>query len=298
MTPYLVTNYEGTISLTPSSDVWTDQVRLAPRTITQDNFTATQQQLASQGFDPQTGLGPVNWGAWETTWAGQSTSQRVENSGDTTTTFTTTTTTENQRRSGTQLQLTEQTTTTSQGDSLISSSLVTFMRSRNVEFVAKRFRPYTQVYSFFDGEDVNSFIVPKLLEIGMVSGIFQVGETVVGTFTNSSINQNTTPGSTPTEIRFRVATANHKYGPFNAPSDVYTNNPYDQQATGTLTSVYSATSTLLNVDIASLSEQVQGQFFGRVLPGLKLKGLTSGAELRYQMSDWCRIILEQSLDHS
>lgn len=278
VTPYLVTNYEGTITLTPSSDVWTDQVRVEPKTITQDNFTATQQQLAAQGFDPQTGLGPVTWNAWETTWTGQSTSQTVENSGDTTTTFTTTTTTEEQIRSGTQLQLSEQTTTTSQGDSLISSELITFMRSRNVEFVAKRFRPYTQVYAFFDGEDVNSFIVPKLLEISMVSGIFQVGETVVGTFATSSINQNTTSGSTPTEISFRVATANHKYGPFNAPTDIYTNNPYDQEATGTLTSVYSATSTLLNVDIASLSEQVQGQFFGRVLPGLKLKGLTSGAE--------------------
>ncbi len=278
VTPYLVTNYEGTISLTPSSDVWTDQVRLEPRTITQDNFTATQQQLVAQGFDPQTGLGPVNWGAWETTWAGQSTSQTVENSGDTTTTFTTTTTTDQQRRTGTQISLTDQITTTSQGDSLISSSLITFMRSRNIEFVAKRFRPYTQIYAFFDGEDVNSFIVPKLLEIAMVSGIFQVGETVVGTFATSSTNQNTTPGSTPTEIRFRVATANHKYGPFNTPTDVYTNNPYDQQATGTLTSVYSATSTILNVDIASLSEQVQGQFFGRVLAGLKLKGLTSGAE--------------------
>jgi hypothetical protein len=278
VTPYLVTNYEGTIVLTPSSDVWTDQVRLEPRTITQDNFTATQQQLTSQGFDPQTGLGPVNWNSWQTTWTGQSTSQAIENSGDTTTTFTTTRTTEEQRRTGTQLQLREQETTTSQGDSLISSSLVTFMRSRNIEFVAKRFRPYTQVYSFFDGEDVNSFIVPKLLEISMVSGIFQVGETIVGTFATSSVNQNTTPGSTPTEIRFRVATSNHKYGPFNAPTDVYTNNPYDQQTTGTLTSVYSATSTLLNVDITSLSEQVQGQFFGRVLPGLKLKGLTSGAE--------------------
>jgi len=278
VTPYLVTNYVGNIGLTPSSDVWTDQVRLEPRIINQDNFTATQQQLAAEGFDPQTGLGPVNWGAWETTWAGQSTSQRVENAGDTTTTFTTTTTTEQQRRAGTQLRLTEQVTNTSQGDSLVASELATFMRSRNIEFVAKRFRPFTQVYAFFDGEDVNSFIVPKLLEVTMESGIFQVGETVVGSFALSPINQNNTPGVTPTEIRFRVATANHRYGTFNSPTDVYTRNPYDQQATGTLTSTYSATSTILNVDIASLSEQTQGQFFGRVASGLKLRGLTSGAE--------------------
>jgi hypothetical protein len=278
VTPYLVTNYIGNIELTPSSDVWTDQVRLDPRIISQDNFTATQQQLAAEGFDPQTGLGPVNWNAWETTWSGTDTTQRVEDSGDATTTFTTTTTTEEQRRTGTQLQLTEQVTTTSQGDSLVASELITFMRSRNVEFVAKRFRPFTQVYAFFDGEDVNSFIVPKLLEITMESGIFQVGETVTGSFATSPINQNNTPGITPTEITFRVASANHKYGPFNAPTDVYTRTPYDQQVTGTLASGYSATSTILNVDVVSLSEQAQGQFFGRVATGLKLKGLTSGAE--------------------
>ncbi len=278
VTPYLVTNYVGNIGLTPSSDVWTDQVRLEPRTISQDNFTATQQQLIAEGFDPQTGLGPVNWDAWETAWSGTETTQRVEDSGDATTTFTTTTTTEQQTRTGTQLQLTEQVTTTSQGDSLVAFELATFMRSRNVEFVGKRFRPFTQVYAFFDGEDVNSFIVPKLLEISMESGIFQVGETVVGSFPSSPTNQNNTPGITPTEITFRVATANHKYGTFNSPTDVYTRNPYDQQTTSVLTSNYSATTTILNVDIASLSEQTQGQFFGRVASGLKLRGLTSGAE--------------------
>lgn len=278
VTPYLVTNYIGNIGLTPSSDVWTDQVRLDPRVISQDNFTATQQQLIAEGFDPQTGLGPVNWGAWETTWTGSSTSQRVENSGDSTTTFTTTTTTEQQRRSGTQLQLTEKVNTTSYGDSIVSSELATFMRSRNVEFIGKRFRPLTEVYAFFDGEDVNSFVIPKLLEINMVSGIFQVGETVTGTFPASSTNSNNVSGITPTEIKFRVAASNHKYGPFNNPTDVYTRNPYNQEQSGSLASSYSATSSILNVDISSLSEQTQGEFFGKVAQGLKLKGLTSGAE--------------------
>jgi len=278
VTPYLVTNYVGNIGLTPSSDVWTDQVRLDARVITQDNFTATQAQLVAEGFDPQTGLGPVNWGAWETTWTGSSTSQRVENSGDATTTFTTTTTTQEQVRTGSQLQLTEEVNTTSYGDSLVSSELATFMRSRNVEFVGKRFRPFTTVYAFFDGEDVNSFVIPKLLEINMVSGIFQVGETVTGTFPASSTNTNDVPGITPTEIKFRVASSNHKYGPFNDPTDVYTRNPYNQEESGFLASSYSATSTILNVDISSLSEQTQGEFFGKVAQGLKLKGLTSGAE--------------------
>ena len=34
--------------------------------------------------------------------------------------------------------------------------------------------------SFFDNVDVNKYCVPKLIEIEMVSGTFEVGETVKG----------------------------------------------------------------------------------------------------------------------
>ena len=54
------------------------------------------------------------------------------------------------------------------------------MRSRNVEFVSKRVKPLTRLYAFFDGVDISKFCVPKLLEISMTSGTFQVGETIVG----------------------------------------------------------------------------------------------------------------------
>ena len=43
-------------------------------------------------------------------------------------------------------------------------------------------------------------------------------------------------------------------------------------------SSYSSTSTTLNVDLDSLAEQAQGDFFGRVETGMILKGGTSGAE--------------------
>jgi len=319
VTPFLVTRYNGSIELFPSSDTWTDQVRIDAKRIEIDNFTATQQQLTAAGWDPQTGYSPVTWGAWETTWSGTTTSQskstkyrgwgwpyywygrgygwwrghygyygwrgwrggwwggrwgRVA----TTTTTTTTTTVSDQQRTGTRLKLSEQVDVVSQGDSIVSSELVQYMRSRNVEFTGKRFRPFTQVYSFFDGQDVNNFVTPKLLEITMESGVFEVGETVIGTISSATVAENFTPGTTLNEIVFRVATANHKYGPFNAPTDVYVRNPYDQQNTATFPADYSATSTILNVDIASLAEQALGTFYGNVLPGIKLKGQTSGAE--------------------
>lgn len=196
----------------------------------------------------------------------------------TTTTTTTTVTSTNQERKGSRLKLSESIQNISEGDSLVSSEFTQYMRSRNIEFVAKRFRPFTQVFAFFDGQDVNEFIVPKLLEIQMQSGVFQVGETVIGTIPNAITAENTTPGTTVNKIIFRVAQANHKYGPFNNPSDVYVRNPYDQQNTSALPQDYSSTSNILNVDIVSLAEQSLSSFYGSVVDGLKLKGQTSGAE--------------------
>jgi hypothetical protein len=276
VTPYLVTKYVGSIELYPTSDTWTDQVRLAPKTIAVDNYTPSVEQLNAQGYDPQSGGGFIQWSDWETTWSGVTRTQRVRTRGGKIQRFDTITT--NQIKVGTELQVTENVTTTSLGDKVVSTELVKYMRSRNVEFTARRFRPFTRVYSFFDGKDVNNYIVPKLLEITMQSGVFQVGETVIGTFSSSYTDSNKTPGQTTTEISFRVATANHKYGPYNTPIDIYTRNPYDQQNTASLPSIYSSTSTILNVDTSSLSAEVEGQFYGRVLSGLTLKGQTSGAQ--------------------
>ena len=72
VTPYLVTTYTGNIVLFPSSDIWIDQVRLQPQRIEVDNYTQTRRQLEFDGYDPQTGLGPVRWGTWNTTWTGSS----------------------------------------------------------------------------------------------------------------------------------------------------------------------------------------------------------------------------------
>ena len=279
VTPYLVTKYVGSIDLYPSSDTWTDQVRLDAKTITVDNYTPTVKQLQAQGIDPQAGFGGIRWNDWETTWSGVTGSGVVGTGGGPGRALQRVNIVEtNQKRTGTELTLTENITTTSLGDKIVSTELVKFMRSRNIEFTANRFRPFTRVYSFFDGKDVNNYIVPKLLEITMQSGIFQIGETVIGTFASSFINPNTTPGKTTTEISFRVASANHKYGPYNNPLDIYIRNPYDQQNTASIPSVYSSTSTLLNVDTSSLSTEISGQFYGRVLTGLTLKGQTSGAQ--------------------
>jgi hypothetical protein len=124
-------------------------------------------------------------------------------------------------------------------------------------------KPYTRYYQFLDGNGAVDF-VPKLLEVEGVTGVFQVGETVVGSVDGVDI------------IRFRLARPDHKSGAFATPSVSYTINPYDN--TTTLPTQYSLASTVLNVDTFALSAQAQGAYSGRLEVGARLKGLNSGAQ--------------------
>ena len=91
----------------------------------------------------------------------------------------------------------------------------------------------------------------------MTNGVFQVGETVIGRVEKTGLDQDNT--TTTPEIRFRVAQSNHREGPYNSPTVTYPENPY----TGTiLPTDYSSTSNILNVDTFSLSNEVQGSYYG------------------------------------
>jgi hypothetical protein len=152
-----------------------------------------------------------------------------------------------------------------EGNTLVSSQIINYMRQRNIEFVGRRLKPFTRLYVFFDNRGMDKFVVPKLIQIQMTSGTFQVGETVIGT--------NPITGAT---IKFRVANSNHKFGPYNSPTVVFVQNPYNPNTT--LQASYSSTSTILNVDTFSLSNMVQSDFMGYIDGGMKLKGQTSSAE--------------------
>jgi hypothetical protein len=192
----------------------------------------------------------------------------------------TTTKTGTATRTGTQQKLTEEINTVSLGDSIISTEVVPFMRSRNIEFIGSRFKPFTRLYAFFDGQDVNKFVIPKLLEIEMTSGVFEVGETVYGLAPIQEIVEDPTPGVTETQIKFRVSASNHRIGPFNSPTDIFIVNPYDKDNETIIQEEYSTTSTILNIDVHSLAEQAQGDYYGYVVPGMILRGKSSGAEAR------------------
>ena len=147
-------------------------------------------------------------------------------------------------------------------DRIVSSEPDTHIRSRNVAFDASGIKPNTRFYPFFDSAS-GIDVIPKLIEISMDSGSFDVNETIEGFDGATRI------------FSARSCAPNHKTGSISSPTTVYTNNPYN--AGLTLPSLYSASSTVLNIDVAGLVEEAQGRFFGYIETGIKLVGATSGA---------------------
>ena len=137
-----------------------------------------------------------------------------------------------------------------------------FMRERNVAFGAAALRPNTRFYPFFEGAS-GVDIIPKLIEINMLSGTFQVGETVRGFNGTEEI------------FSCRAAVTNHKDGPFNNPTRTFTTNPYDREEL--IPASYSASSTVLNVDLESLADISDDRFSGLIATGVRLVGESSGA---------------------
>ena len=119
-------------------------------------------------------------------------------------------------------------------------------------------------------------VIPKLIEIASDAGkvnygsstAFQVGEEVKGYIDTNH--------SGPKEIfNARVATSNHKEGPFGNPTKIYTDNPY--VPTENIQAIYTSTSKVLNIDIIALAAEAQGLYKGYITNQTRLVGQTSGA---------------------
>ena len=266
VTPYLITEYVGQIDLNPSSDIWVDQVRIEPLTVEGVGGITTRTQLEATAFDPQAGWSPVNWNSWETNWTGTNTTSTTTTGNNQAVINSSITRTGTQTRTGTSTREINTINNVSLGNRVVNIDVSPFMRSRNIEFNAKKLRPFTRVYPFFDSRSVNNYVIPKLIEIEMLEGVFVVGETVSN---SSNLNQT---------FRARCASINHRYGPFNNPSSVYLTNPYTQEAN--FPSQYTSNSTILNIDTTSLSDLSSSNFFGNISIGTILVGQTSRARAR------------------
>lgn len=287
--PYILTYWEGTLKLNPSSDIWVDTVRLQPKTIkVEGDYLSTLNRLAiTNGLNPQTGLGPIIWGSWTLMGYGNSRwvrsnqgfrrgvpkvfqgqnllvpATRIGASG----TLSVEVKDANYKRTGNQIVVSEQFDTRSLGDAIVAVDIVPNMRSRNIEFKCSGFQKNIKVYPFFDGVDVASYCFPKLIQVNMDSGTFIAGERV---------RIEVRSGSTDIiQGYFRLANLNHKAGAFNNPSQTYTTEPYNNTL---LSSNYSSTSTILNIDTASLSLKSSGDYYGKIQKGYTLIGQTSNAK--------------------
>jgi hypothetical protein len=272
--PFNVIVYNGDVKLSPEIDNWVRTIQLPDKNI---NITLNSSRTVTQNLtrDISVTLNPINNNTSSSQTTNVSLAGRGLTSGEinllqnttvvtgvNVSTTASTQTSTNSSTSTTQSSNTVSNTDTTIRNVLISSSDESFMRSRNTQFSASNLKPSTQFYQFLDGNSGIDFI-PKLIEIRGVTKAFVVGETVVGSFGGNNL------------ISFRVAKSDHKYGPYNSPSTTYTINPYIR--TESISSEYSQSSKILNIDTSSLSEEAQGKYSGYLLKNMQLVGQTSGA---------------------
>ena len=160
----------------------------------------------------------------------------------------------------------------------IDSQADPFMRSRNVMFAANGLKPRTRHYHYLDSQSPD--IVPKLIEIEMVSGSFKVFENARIELVNNNLEE-------PQIGYVRLQAPNHKFGDSGRPEigaglgalatteEKYTVNPFGKNKPAPSDS-YSATSELLNIDVTSLANNEE--YYGYVIKGAKIIGEESGAE--------------------
>lgn len=150
----------------------------------------------------------------------------------------------------------------------ITSTVDPFMRSREVYFLANGLKPDTKHYHFLDSQQVD--IIPKLVEIDMVSGTFSKYEKVDIFKGGKKIGH------------MKLKEPNNKFGNkvtkmgvmFPPSYETYSVNPYDKKGSAPPAN-YSATSKLLNFDLKKLANKEE--FYGYITKGCKIVGKTSGA---------------------
>ena len=153
--PYEVITYNGNIEISPSTDEWKDTKRV--------DFVVDRIDTAAYNDAVKNTIVGTVWNNWTTTWTGQPVVVRSaahsvwwpERGFKARTTTTTNTTV--QKRTGKTTTLTYTDIVERKDARIIDVSFIPFMRSRKVYFRARRLKPKTRVYPFFDGIDISSY---------------------------------------------------------------------------------------------------------------------------------------------
>ena len=170
--PYNVFSFQGTLKLTPGTDIWQDTTQLPEVRINREgNFDSIKSTVENS-------LGTV-WNSWQTTWVGEPTtvSEEVQStsngawSGDPSqggtwqageeVTREITETVETQTRTGVRTSLVPGgLRNTSIGNRVVQVAFATFIRAKDISFTAKGMKPDTRIFPFFDGIDISTYVTP------------------------------------------------------------------------------------------------------------------------------------------
>jgi hypothetical protein len=160
----LLFNYIGNMELDPPVDNWTDTARQPDVSVNFDgNYDAWENMADAWG---------TQYGDWQDVVTGrtatgqssQTVSGNTQLRGDTLfqeqTQVVTTTTEQRQTRQGVSISVTPETQSQRIGARVTDTSIIPFMRSIVVTFIAKRMKPNTRVFPFFDGIGVATHCRP------------------------------------------------------------------------------------------------------------------------------------------
>ncbi len=196
--PFNVIAWVGAIDLDPASDIWRDTNRLPNLIINREGNYDT--------FIARNGGSAINtvWNEWETFWTGEVTKKHIWRDSSWATARrqvpyrrimerTTTTVEERQSRTGVRTEITPRIDYESKGDRVVSVDILPFIRSKSVGFVGRVFKPFTRLFSFFDGIDVGEYVTPDIPYINIQSPLTTAltgGATIANTGTGVTIGVN------------------------------------------------------------------------------------------------------------
>ena len=326
VTTYADIFYEGEIELQPDTDAWVRQ-NLGGRRVkdSKGGYWLTKRQWRKRRWNPNWGWGGVTWRDWRNHWKGLKTKGGRRRGGE----VSSITRRRKKRRRRRRIRAAGGDFRPKRGrkrlrrrlrvkrsgpkrkgwgkrsirrrfwsrrvrvgKKFVSKAIRKWMRMRNIQFKAKKMKPNCRVFAFFDNIPVMKTITPKLIEVRMIRGTFQVGEKVISARRRRARRR----GRIAVKVRKRrikvrcvrgwrwaikfsgrVCAINHKEGPFNQPTRVYEENPYTNTAMPTR---YASNSTILNIDTFVLSLKQKGKYWGFIRKGMRIKGRKSKAVAR------------------
>ena len=153
--PFNVVSFRGSVSLSPSSDVWYS-------TQTQPNVNiVTDDQAAWTAAVNGTGNG-TQWNDWQLNWTGQSTDTVVTSSDQASITRDTTAITNAIKSQGLTSAVNGNPIQVSSTTQILSNAVIPFARTIPVHFTVNGLAPFTQIHTFMNGISVDPYVTPDV----------------------------------------------------------------------------------------------------------------------------------------